>query len=153
MRLWLAEVEKDGRLDRALATVHGAKLGAEDFDPFTEDFAGKDGYCLLTLQVATWALRWSKVEAEDEDVPLPPSHQALAKEFRKRGPDTLGWFGLIGHDCDTYAASAAAAIVAANDGVVPASLRKGLAIYDEAWLWLEAEEADEAEAEPKLRLR
>lgn len=41
------------------------------FNPFEEDFAGRAGYCLLTLQIGVWASHWS---ASSEPFPSPPGY-------------------------------------------------------------------------------
>ena len=68
---WLDTVRKD--LQPAGETLAEAEWGRDTFDPFKTDFAGRAGYCLLTLQVAVWALLWSMT---DEPYPVPAGFPA-----------------------------------------------------------------------------
>ena len=103
------------------------------FSPFVGDYSASAGYCLLTLQIAIWALRFSvtnKIEqAAMNLVGLPFPSFVL----ETRGFWTLGLVPLIGFDSDTYAAVAGPLLAAKYPEAVVDI--KGLQIQD--W-WDEA---------------
>lgn len=137
---WLQDVERDGRLDEAMQTLCDAEFDPDAFDPFTASIEGRDGYCLLTLQIATWATAWSRRTAKAHPFPLPHGFDAMAHLFTKRRGAVLTWLALVGHDSDTYAAAAAPIVAAANEGKLPASMTRGLAVRREAWLFEDRDE-------------
>lgn len=96
----------------------------EDFSPFRTDFLGRDGYCLLTLQIAVWAVQWSL--REEGEFPIPSGFPV--EVFRRRGPWVLGWVAMVGHDADTYGAVAGPLIAAAHGGL-PEDLTDGLWVF------------------------
>lgn len=108
----------------AWQTMTQAEWDHRQFDPFQMQIGGIAGYCLLTLQVATWALGWS---LSDEPFPCP-SHLP-AQLFEERGPMTLGWIALIGADSDTYGATAGPLLHAAH-GTLPEQMTEPLTVLD-----------------------
>jgi ADP-ribosylglycohydrolase len=107
-------------LKGALDTFLAAAFPPEPFDPFAEDFVGRWGYCLLTLQVALWALEWS---ARDEPFPTPEGFPP--EVFERRGVDCIGWPAMVGYDADTYGATAGPLITAAH-GLPPHAMAADL---------------------------
>jgi ADP-ribosylglycohydrolase len=107
------------------ARVALTKELATDFDPFTADFQGRAGYCVLTLQVCLWALKWSYLDAASHPFPVPAGFPP--EVFARRGSDVIGWIPLIGNDADSYGAAAAPCLWAAHK-TLPASLTTGLKV-------------------------
>lgn len=98
-----------------------------EFNPFVYPIGGSAGYCLLTLQIALWALQWSL----DKDNEIFPPRNLPNKVFSRKGQYCLGWIPMIGYDADTYAATAGPMFVAAH-GRFPKEMRENLAIHK--WL-------------------
>ena len=109
-------------LKSAWDKVLEAEWDPDAFNPFKLHFAGQDGYCLLTLQIAVWALHWSLREA-----PFPAPAGFPPEVFQRTGPFVLGWVAMIGHDSDTYGATAGPLIAAAHGGL-PRDLTEGLLV-------------------------
>lgn len=82
------------------------------FNPFNVDFGGRAGYCLLTLQIAVWALHWSKL---DDPFPVPAGFPVDV--FQKRGIWAIAWPAVVGHDSDTYGATSGSCLAAAHRDV------------------------------------
>lgn len=120
-----AEETRD-HLEPACARLRSAELDPDRFDPFSTPMAGIEGWCLLTLQVGVWAAAWA---ARGEPVPAPERLPRAVIE-RATGPSVLAAVALIGHDADTYGATAGP-MVAAAAGDVPEELLAGLAARDE----------------------
>jgi len=110
------------RLEQAWDTFRRACWPPDSFDPFTENYAGRAGYCLLTLQIAVWASYWSS-RGSDTLFPVPDGFPADV--FEKRGAWCVGWPAMIGYDADTYGA-AAGPLIAAEHGPIPESMIEGL---------------------------
>ena len=115
---WLDTVRM--AMQRAGEALSQADWNPHTFNPFKVDFGGRAGYCLLTLQIAVWALHWSKL---DEPFPVPDGFPA--EVFRKRGAWTIAWPSLVGHDSDTYGA-VFGAMAAAAHGDVPHAMTEKL---------------------------
>jgi ADP-ribosylglycohydrolase len=109
---------------RAYQTFHDACFDPDSFQPFGYAFNEKDGYCLLTLQIAVWAALWSR---RNEPYPTP---KGFPKEVFERavGPLFLAVVPMIGHDSDTYGACAGP-LLAALHGQVPPELSDGLKVW------------------------
>ena len=110
------------RLEQAWGTFRGTCWPPDSFDPFTENFAGRTGFCLLTLQIAVWATCWSH-RGTDAHFPVPDGFPVAV--FEKRGAWCVGWPAMVGHDADTYGA-AAGPIIAAEHGPLPESMTEVL---------------------------
>jgi ADP-ribosylglycohydrolase len=119
---WHEHVGAD-RLEQAWDTFRGALWSPDSFNPFTENFAGCAGYCLLTLQIAVWASCWS--DRGSASAPFPTPGGFPVEVFEKRGAYCIGWPAMIGHDADTYGA-AAGPLIAAEHGPLPAAITEGL---------------------------
>ena len=72
-----------------------------------------------------WATAWS---TRDEAFSVPTGFPF--EVFERSGPWTLAWVAMIGHDSDTYGATAGPMIAAAH-GVVPSELVEGLRAVEE----------------------
>lgn len=106
--------------DTAMEAFGKADFDPDSFTPF-RDFAGADGYCLLTLQIAVWAAIWSQRQQ-----PFPTPNGYPAEVFlNSTGPLFLCAVAMIGRDSDTYGAVAGPLIAAAHGGV-PKALTDGL---------------------------
>lgn len=127
--MWFHRVEEP--LVAAWETLATAPFGPVDFDPFETDFAGRDGYCLLALQVAVWALCWSIMPTKKFPFPVPKGFPA--EVFKQREASTLAWVPLIGHDADTMA-SVAGPLIAAAHGGLPPTMIEGLRVLE----WFES---------------
>ena len=125
---WLSETWP--HLDEAIEQVRDADVDLDRFDPFRLDLTETAGYCLTTLQIAVWATRWA---VRGDPIPLPPWVPARVRD-RARGPYALAAVALIGHDSDTYAATAGPMIAAAT-GDVPEEFTEGLEINSRTRLW------------------
>lgn len=119
---WLHNIKDD--LTPAFNTFMKADWNPKSFNPFEINFSGKGGYSLLTLQIAVWALHWSKI-----DDPFPIPFGFPEEVFGHRGPEVLGWVAMIGYDSDTYAATAGPLIAAVHGGL-PNNLTDGLWILE-----------------------
>ncbi|HEY3325082.1 MAG TPA: ADP-ribosylglycohydrolase family protein [Planctomycetota bacterium] len=108
------------RLPGAFETFLSADWNPHSFNPFESDFSIGQGYCLLTLQIAVWALHWS-LTAD----PFPVPDGFPAEVFQQRGPNVLGWVAMVGYDSDTYGATAGPLIAAAHEAL-PQGLTDGL---------------------------
>jgi len=118
-KAWHSNVEP--RLEEAWETLLDADWDADSFNPFEFEFAGSDGFCLLTLQIAVWAAQWSS-----RGVAFPTPRGFPAEVFEKAtGPMFMPIVVMIGHDADTYGA-AAGPLIAAIHGSVLASFIEGL---------------------------
>lgn len=118
---WRARVGRN--LDDAWKELFDADFNPDRFDPFQAGIDGAGGWCLLTLQIATWAAHWSH-----RDKPFPTPAGFADEPFRRAtGPRFLSVVPLIGHDADTYAATAGP-LIAACHGHVPEELTEGLLI-------------------------
>jgi ADP-ribosylglycohydrolase len=97
----------------AIIRFKQADFEPDSFNPFTEAYAGRSGYCLLTLQIGVWALQWS---LRGDPFPLP---DGLPTDVSRRavGPTFLPMVVMIGHDADTYGATAGPMIAAAHEQV------------------------------------
>ena len=118
VRQWHENVAQD--MSAAWVTFAEADWDADTFDPFDISYGGRAGYCLLTLQIAVWAVQWSLREA-----PLPVPDGFPGEAFCRQGPWVLAWVAMIGHDSDTYGAAAGPMIAAAHDGL-PEDLTRDL---------------------------
>ncbi len=109
-------------IDAAMDVFSSANFDPDSFNPFVQDLNGVGGYCLITLQIAVWALHWS-VKKYDFAGPghFPPDI------FKRRGNDVLSWIPLIGFDADTYAATAGPMLVARH-GDLPKSVTSNLQV-------------------------
>jgi ADP-ribosylglycohydrolase len=107
VREWRENVAKD--MTAAWATFEEADWDADTFDPFSISYSRRAGYCLLTLQIAVWAVQWSLRKAS-----LPTPGGFPTEVFERQGPWVLGWVAMIGHDSDTYGAAAGPLIAAAH---------------------------------------
>lgn len=112
-------------LDPALHTFLAAEFHPDRFNPFDISYAGRAGYCLLTLEIAVWAAAWAR---RNQPFPTPPGFPPTP--FQRTGPWTLAWVALIGHDADTYGA-AAGPLIAAATGNIPPELTQDLLIAPE----------------------
>ncbi|MHC5057876.1 MAG: ADP-ribosylglycohydrolase family protein [Planctomycetota bacterium] len=115
---WRENVRDD--LPGAWQALKEANWNADSFNPFETSFAGRAGYCLLTLQIAVWAAAWAL-----RDQPLPTPSGFPDEPFERTGPWVLSWVAMIGFDSDTYGASAGPLIAAACGGL-PEELTDGL---------------------------
>ena len=111
---WLKRVERD--LPPAWRALSQAEFDPHRFNPFEVSFGGGAGYCLLTLQIAAWAVQWSRM---DDPFPVPAGFDASL--FERRGGWALAWPALVGHDSDTYSA-VAGSLIAAFHSKIPAEL-------------------------------
>jgi hypothetical protein len=107
-------------LDDGWSTFRRAEFDPDRFSPFRVEFPGRAGYSLLTLQIAVWAAAWSMRGAP---VPTPPGFPP--EVFQRTGPWVLSWVAMLGHDCDSYGATAGP-LVAAIHGGIPDELTAGL---------------------------
>ncbi len=137
--LWSAWLEASGdevvsrwryrvgrHLGPAMARLRAADFDPLSFDPFRDRIEGRGDDCLLTLQIASWALLWSSSELSYR----PPA--GFPEEvFRRKGGWTLAWVALIGHDADTYCA-VTAPLLFARHGELPSELLEGLHVS--CWL-------------------
>jgi ADP-ribosylglycohydrolase len=108
-------------LPKAWDAFHGADFDPDSFNPYTTEIGGSAGYVLLTLQIAVWAAQWSLRGDPFEGAPACYP----AEIFEKRGAHVLPWVVLIGHDADTYAATAGPLLAAAH-GSIPDEYTDGL---------------------------
>jgi len=122
IRAWQANVET--HLPDAWATFEAADWTPDRFNPFEVSYSNRAGYCLLTLQIAVWAVQWS---LRDEPFPVPDGFPS--EVFARRGPCVLCWVAMIGHDSDTYGAATGPLIAATHRGL-PGELTKGLWVLD-----------------------
>ena len=109
----------------AWRTLEGAEWDPDRFNPFGMSFGGKAGYCLLTLQIAVWAVQWSRT---DEPFAVPRGYPA--EPFERGGTGVLGWVALVGNDSDTYGATAGPLVAAAHGGL-PAGMIANLSAVAE----------------------
>jgi len=131
---WLGQVGQDGEFEKAMSLfcremgemgeMAGSRTAVSDaipggFDPFRIDYTRGRGYCLLTLKIALWALRWC---LEENAYQAPPGFPE--EVFAAKGCARLAWVAMIGHDADTYAAVAGPLIAAAGD--LPEGFTQGL---------------------------
>lgn len=108
--------------------IEKADFDPDSFNPYQESFAGRSGYCLLTLQIGVWALEWADRFASSLEFELPEG-MPMREEMHERtkGPaDVLAWVALIGHDSDSYGATAGALIAAAHP--IPEHFTDGLEV-------------------------
>ncbi len=110
----------------AWTTFLAADFDPDSFQPFGYAFDGKDGYCLLTLQIGVWAALWSQRRSA---YPTPKGFPADVFE-KAVGPLFFGAVAMIGHDSDTYGATAGPLLAAAH-GQVPDQLTIRLQILGE----------------------
>lgn len=128
VNVWLNNVS-DGSgltaLDEAWETLRAAEFHPDRFNPFETDFSIGQGYCLLTLQIGVWAAAWAQRES-----PFPNVPKGFPSEpFVRAGPWALSWVAMIGHDSDTYGATAGP-IIAAACGEIPSELTERLWIME-----------------------
>jgi hypothetical protein len=117
-REWLGRMGE--AIDAAWSTFRRAEFDPDRFNPFRVPFPGRSGHSLLTLQIAVWAAAWSI-----KDTPLPTPLGFPPEVFQRTGPWVLSWVAMIGHDCDSYGATAGP-LVAAIHGGIPDELTAGL---------------------------
>ena len=121
---WLDNVQDAPRLtelEEAWETLRAAEFHPDRFNPFQTDFSIGQGYCLLTLQIGVWAAAWAHREA-----PFPRVPEGFPTEpFARTGPWALSWVAMIGHDADTYGATAGP-LIAAACGYIPDELTEEL---------------------------
>jgi len=119
---WTAVVSD--RMELAWRQFMSADFDPNSFDPFYVSYTGRSGYCLLTLQIAIWALHWA---SSKEDIDLPGGYPK--EVFEKRGAWTLGWIAMLGYDSDTYCATAGPMLSALHGGL-PEEMTSDLLIHD-----------------------
>jgi len=131
VRRWLDYVARpgSGAYDSAWDLLEQATFAPEEIDPFAMSYDGREGYCLLTLQIAVWAAAVSELEG-----PLPTPEGFPAEPFDVPAGEIAGWraiawIALIGHDSDTYGA-AAGPLLAAMHGEPPVAMTEGLKVLD-----------------------
>ena len=127
VRRWREAVRRPGPggYDDAWDTLQQASFAPEQINPFEMTITGRDGYCVLTLQIAVWAAAVSETDRPlptppgfpDEPFDVPPGEQAAHR--------ALAWVALVGHDSDTYGA-VAGPILAAMHGEPPEGMTDGL---------------------------
>lgn len=115
---WKQTVGNDYNESKHFLVKHLSSVA--EFDPFTTNYSGRDGYCLLTLQIAIWGLSKS---LNKKAPPVPTGFPA--EVFERTGPYALSWIAMIGHDSDTYGAVAGPLIAAVHKGL-PAEMIQGL---------------------------
>jgi ADP-ribosylglycohydrolase len=120
---WIRRVGLD-HIKSAIDTLKKTEWSHYEFNPFTHPIGNSAGYCVLTLQIAIWALQWS---LEKEFVFSPPKNLPH-KVFDKQKEYCLGWIPMIGYDADTYGATAGPMFAAAH-GSFPKEMTKNLAIH------------------------
>jgi len=120
---WLQRTGKD-HTESAIDTLKKTEWSHYEFNPFTHPIGSSAGYCVLTLQIAIWALQWS---LEKEFVFSPPKNLPHTV-FDKQKEYCLGWIPMIGYDADTYGATAGPMFAAAH-GSFPKEMTKNLAIH------------------------
>lgn len=116
-----------GQFQEAGDLLHEADFDPDSFNPFQENYSGRSGYCLLTLQIGVWALEWSNRVGVDAVFDMPDG-MPLTEEMQRETKDPfdiLAWVALIGHDSDTYGATAGPLLAAAHEEI-PAYLTEGL---------------------------
>jgi ADP-ribosylglycohydrolase len=119
---WKETVGKED-IEEEKQTILKTEFHHYEFNPYIGNFSRCAGYCLLTLQIALWALQW----ALDDKKFLAPMN--LPEEvFAKNGVWTLGWVSLIGYDADTYAA-VTGPLFAAKFGELPKEMTSNLQIH------------------------
>ncbi|HEX8339285.1 MAG TPA: ADP-ribosylglycohydrolase family protein [Tepidisphaeraceae bacterium] len=140
VRRWHSDVREGGRLEAALQTLGAAEFDPDAFVPFTDTgFPERNGWALLSLQVAVWAMRWARRPADAFPFRL---HPAIAHHFvdvldvfARRGHEAIGWVPLVGWDVDTYGAIAGPLIAAACGGPFPERMTETLAVRKIGWLF------------------
>jgi len=105
---------------------------SEDYDPYNQDYRGRSGYCILTLQIALWGLFWSfknknnkKIinNEEEKTSSLSSSNSSQIPKCKPKwlpdwpfeeikGFEVLMWIVLVGADADTYGATAGGLLAA-----------------------------------------
>jgi len=120
---WIRRVGED-HIDAGIDTLKKTEWSHYDFNPFTHNIGSSSGYCVLTLQIAIWALQWS---LEEEFIFSPPKNLPR-KVFEKQKEYCLGWIPMIGYDADTYGATAGPMFAAAH-GNMPTEMTKNLEIH------------------------
>ena len=120
VREWAVETAAD--LPEAWQQLEAADFDPDSLCPYADLGAGRDGFCLTTLQVGVWALAWAARGRPYPPEWLPPDFPR--DPFRFRGGAVLGWVALIGRDADTYGATAGPMIAAA--AFLPRSMTDGL---------------------------
>ncbi len=106
VKAWLAEVQKDDSLNNAMRAVCDAEFGADEFDPFSIDLGPIQGWALVGLQIAVWAMQWCQRSASQYPFAVPAGLTVCADVFAQRRHRVVGWLPLLGHDADTYGAIA-----------------------------------------------
>ncbi|HEX8339484.1 MAG TPA: ADP-ribosylglycohydrolase family protein [Tepidisphaeraceae bacterium] len=135
---WLEDVEEGGMLDAAMDSLSKADFDPDSFDPFTHpDLPAKQGWVLLSLQVAVWAMQWCRRPAKDYPFEATGVLAPVADVFGRRGHDAIGWIPLVGHDSDTYGAIAGPMIAAACGRPFPRRMTETLAVKKVRWLYRE----------------
>jgi ADP-ribosylglycohydrolase len=114
--------------DEAWHLLQDAEFDPDKFSPFFTTFAGRSGYCLLTLQVALWAVQWAMRGEPYPEKMLPRNYPR--EPFAEGGWNAIGWVALVGYDSDTYGA-AAGPLIAAALGEPPTAMQEGLEALDE----------------------
>jgi len=93
------------------------------FDPFVDISESVQGYCIVTLKVALWAVHWAS-----EQRTYPNNNRVL----RGSGWHVLSWVAAVGLDSDTYGATAGPLVAAyMKDEPPPENLIKGLKAVEE----------------------
>lgn len=114
---WYSVVEQ--HFPNAMAYFSSADYDPDTFSPFNG--ISSDGYCLLTLQIAVWAMHWSI-----RNVPFTAPKGFPTEIFEAAVGDKFGAIiPMIGHDCDTYAATAFP-LIAAHWKNIPAEFSQDL---------------------------
>jgi len=106
----------------ALKILDHSEWDCKQLNPFTMQIGQSGGYCLITLQIALWAMQWALI---DDIFPTPKRMPKAV--FEKNGLDCLCWIPLIGYDADTYAATAGP-VFTSHFGDLPANKSDNLQI-------------------------
>lgn len=118
---WLKRVGASEMM-KAERTLLTELRGFERFQPYTQDYRNRSGYCVLTLQISLWALYWSFQSTHPEIPEWLPEWP-----FLQHGFDTLMWVVLVGADADTYGATAGP-LLAAYHPTIKAQFLDGLQV-------------------------
>ena len=133
-KYWYSNFSEDNNphdeLVRHINEIIGELEGFETMDPYTYDYKGRSGWCVISFKIALWALYWScnPKDTIPNCIPfwLPLSLFNTVNKF-----NVITWIAAIGEDSDTYCAIAGPLLAVYHRRHIPKTFSSNLLVKSE----------------------